>query len=87
VIYLPVLQEGIAPVKSSKKKRAKGGKRGKREPKVYRYEFPRNGAKWYSKKTGTVVARSVAEAKKVLVKRGLLHPTESEVTEFTVVTS
>lgn len=69
---------------SSKRKRAK---QSRREPKVYRYEFPKNGAEWYSKKTGTVVARSVAEAKRTLVKRGLLHPTESEVTEFTVVTS
>jgi hypothetical protein len=83
LIYLAVSREGKAPVKSSKKK----AKRGRREPKVYRYEFPRDGAKWYSKKTGTVVARSVAEAKKVLVQRGLLHPTESEVTEFTVVAS
>jgi hypothetical protein len=71
-------------VKSSKKK---GVKRGRREPKVYHYEFPRDGAEWYSKKSGTVVARSVAEAKKSLIKRGLLHPTESEVTTFTVVAS
>ena len=73
----------MEPVKSIRKKRAK---RGGRRPKVYRYEFPKGGAEWYSRKTGTVVATSVAEAKKDLIERGLLHPTESEVTEFTVVT-
>ena len=69
-------------MKSTKRKKAKRVRQG---PKVYRYEFPKDGADWYSKKTGTVVARSVAEAKRALLKRGLLHATEAEVTAFTVV--
>lgn len=51
----------------------------------YRYEFPKAGAAWPMKKTGTVVASSRAAARKELVRRGLLEPFESEVTEFTPV--
>jgi hypothetical protein len=55
----------------------------KKERKTYAYEFPKAGATWPMKKTGTVVASSRAEARKELVKRGILQPFESKVTQIT----
>ena len=52
---------------------------------TYAYEFPGPGAPWPMKKTGTVVASSKAEARRELVRRGLLEPFESKVTKFTPV--
>jgi hypothetical protein len=60
----------------------KASERGKR---VYAYQFPKGDAPWPMRKTGKVVARSKAEARKELVKRGLLQPFESMVTTFTLV--
>lgn len=55
--------------------------KGKR---LYQYEFPKRGVDWYAKKIGSVLATSRAQAKKELVKRGLLEPFEARVAEITL---
>ena len=60
-------------------------KQSQKESRRYAYEFPKAGAPWPMKKTGTVTARSMAEARRKLVKSGILEPFESRVAKITPV--
>ncbi|MDE1852642.1 MAG: hypothetical protein KGI38_02710 [Thaumarchaeota archaeon] len=59
--------------------KATGGKKPRKAARRYRFEFPKEGVAWYVKKSGSVMASSRAEAKRELVKRGLLEPFEARV--------
>ncbi len=68
-----------------RKQKAESRKPAKKVMKVYRFEFPKDGADWYAKKSGSVRASSRAEAKRELVKRGVLDPIEARVAELSPV--